>query len=271
MKTIGFIGGGNMAEALLRGILEAGLYRPQEIWVSDIHSDPLNRLSEQYGVQISGDNRKLSAAADLLILSVKPQVMMDMLKGIAGTLRQDAIVISIAAGITTESIRSILGNVQIVRVMPNTPALIGAGASGLYCADASGEAMQTALEIFSSVGRAVVVNDETLIDAVTAVSGSGPAYFFLVMEAMIRAGVSLGLTEEAAKTLVLQTARGAALLAEQADQKGESPALLRKKVTSPGGTTEAALNVFAEEDFDRLVKKALKAAFKRGQELSRAQ
>lgn len=269
MKSIGFIGGGNMAEALLKGILKAGLYRPPEVWVSDVCSERLGQLKQQYGVQVTGDNRELTSHAEAVVLSVKPQVMMEVLDGIAGTLRKEAVVISIAAGITTASIQAILGDNQVVRVMPNTPALVGSGASGLYSAGASSEAMQTALKIFSSVGKAIVVEDENLIDAVTAVSGSGPAYFFLLMEAMIQAGTDLGLSEEAAKTLVLQTAKGAALLAEAGQDKGEGPSVLRIKVTSPGGTTEAALKVFAAEGFVPMVQKALTAAFDRGLELSK--
>jgi pyrroline-5-carboxylate reductase len=138
----------------------------------------------------------------------------------------------------------------------------------LYNAGATEEGLKTALDIFSSVGKAVVVENEDLIDAVTAVSGSGPAYYFLLMEEMIKSGVELGLTEEDAKTLVLQTAKGAALLAESAQQRGEGPAILRQKVTSPGGTTEAALKVFAERDVSVMVQEALIAARNRGRELS---
>jgi pyrroline-5-carboxylate reductase len=269
MSTIGFIGGGNMAEALLKGILEAGLYAPRDIWMSDVRPERLDQLKQQYHVHITVDNRELTSHADILILSVKPQQMSPVLEEIAGAVRKGTVVISIAAGIRTSRIQAALPGAQVIRVMPNTPAMVGAGASGLYSAGASEEAMKKAVEIFSSVGRAIAVDDEDLIDAVTAVSGSGPAYFFLLIEQMIEAGVQLGLDPESSKTLVLQTAKGAALLAEQADQKSESPADLRKKVTSPGGTTEAALKVFSAEGFESMVKKALKAAFDRGQELSR--
>jgi pyrroline-5-carboxylate reductase len=210
----------------------------------------------------------LTAQADTIVLSVKPQVMSDVLDGIAGTLKKGVLVISIAAGITTASIRAKLGDVQIVRVMPNTPALVATGASGLYNAGASDEGLKTALDICSSVGKAVVVEKEDLIDTVTAVSGSGPAYYFLLMEEMIKAGVKLGLTEETAKTLVLQTAKGAALLAESAQERNEDPAILRQKVTSPGGTTEAALKVMNENKLGEIILKALTAARNRGKELS---
>ncbi len=204
----------------------------------------------------------------MVVLSVKPQVMADVLDGIAGTLKENVLVVSIAAGITTAAIAEKLGAVQIVRVMPNTPALVGAGASGLYNASASKDGLKIALDICSSVGKAIVVEDELLIDAVTAVSGSGPAYFFLLMEEMIKAAVQLGLPEANAKTLVLQTAKGAALLAESARQQGDDPDVLRKKVTSSGGTTEAALKVMNENGFEQIVLKALTAARDRGRELS---
>lgn len=269
MNTIGFIGGGNMAEALLKGILQAGLYTPRDVWVSDVRPERLDQLKKQYEVKVTPDNRELTSKAEVLILSVKPQQMPPVLEQIDGTVRKGTVVISIAAGVRTEKIRAALAGAQIIRVMPNTPAMVGAGASGLYNAGASEQAIQTALKIFSSVGRAIVVDNEDLIDAVTAVSGSGPAYFFLLMEQMIEAGVKLGLSLDAVKTLVLQTAKGAALLAEQADQKGENPADLRKKVTSPGGTTEAALKVFAAHSFADLVLEAIQAANQRSCQLSK--
>lgn len=268
MRTIGFIGGGNMAQALLQGVLSAELFDADKIWVSDIRTERLDELKVQYSVHGTTDNTELTRQADIIVLSVKPQMMADVLDGIAGTLKDGALVISIAAGITTDAIKAKLGDVQIVRVMPNTPALVGAGASGLYNASASQDSLKTAMDICASVGRAVVVEDEHLIDAVTAVSGSGPAYFFLLMEEMIKAGVELGLTEEIAKTLVLQTAKGAALLAESAQQRGEDPAILRQKVTSPGGTTEAALKTMNKNGFGEIILKALTAARDRGQELS---
>jgi len=162
----------------------------------------------------------------------------------------------------------VLGDVAVVRVMPNTPALIGEGASALFANDKAKPMLDEAKTIFSSVGKAVVVDDEDLIDAVTAVSGSGPAYYFLLTEEMIKAACELGLPREVAKNLVLQTAKGAALLATEADKKGESPAELRRKVTSPGGTTEAALKVFTASNFSQLITDALTAARDRSRELS---
>ncbi len=275
MDTIGFIGSGNMAEALIKGIIAAKVYNPENILISDVIKERLEYLAQQYGVTICGDNRELASKVDTLVLSVKPQKMSEALESIRGAVssvethgRASLLVISIAAGIKVEKIASVLGNIAIVRVMPNTPALIGEGASALFANKKANELIDKVLSIFSSVGKAVVVDDEGLIDSVTAVSGSGPAYFFLLMEEMIKAGVELGLPENTAKDLVLQTAKGAGLLACEADKNGESPAILRKKVTSPGGTTEAAVKVFTEGNFGPLVSAALKRACERSRELS---
>jgi len=159
--------------------------------------------------------------------------------------------------------------IAIIRVMPNTPALIGQGASALFANEPAKPMLEKAVEIFSAVGKTVVVDDEDLIDAVTALSGSGPAYYFLLMEEMIKAGVRLGLTEDVAKDLVLQTAKGAGQLAVEADKNGESPEALRQKVTSPGGTTEAAIKVFKEGKISELISAAINRAYERSRELSK--
>ncbi len=195
--------------------------------------------------------------------------MTEALQSIKDALKSDTLVISIAAGIKVANISDVLGDIAIVRVMPNTPALISEGASALFANDKAKPMMEKAMSIFSAVGKAVVVDDEGLIDAVTAVSGSGPAYYFLLMEEMIKAAEQLGLPDNVAKELVLQTAKGAALLAAEADKKGESPAELRRKVTSPGGTTEAALKVFADGKISELIAAAIKRARDRSQELSK--
>ena len=269
METIGFVGGGNMAEALIKGVIAAGLYKPENILVSDIRRERLNFLAKEYQVQPVDKNADLAAKVDILVLSVKPQNMTEALESVKDAVKQETLVVSIAAGVRTAKIADALGDLAIVRVMPNTPALIGEGASALFANDKARLMLQKAKSIFLAVGKAVVVDDEDLIDAVTAVSGSGPAYYFLLMEEMKKAGVSLGLPEAVAKDLVLQTAKGAGLLAVEADRKDESPAELRKKVTSPGGTTEAALKVFAEGKFGPLVADALKNARDRSQQLSK--
>ena len=239
METIGFVGGGNMAEALIKGIIAANVYSPDNIFVSDIRLERLEFLAKRYHVQTADDNARLAAKADILVLSIKPQ-----------------------------NITDVLGDIAIVRVMPNTPALIGAGAAALFANKKAAAKLEKAESIFSSVGEVVVIDNEDLMDAVTAVSGSGPAYYFLLTEEMIKAAVELGLPEDTAKNLVLQTAKGAALLATEADKKGETAAQLRQKVTSPGGTTEAALKVFADGKFGPLVAAAIKKACERGKQLS---
>jgi pyrroline-5-carboxylate reductase len=268
MSTIGFVGSGNMAEALIKGIVAAKINSPERIHVSDVRAERLTQMAGTYGVTCYEDNAALVQQAETVVLSVKPQKMDEALASVREAVTAEKLIISIAAGIRVAKIAAALGDVAIVRVMPNTPALIGAGASALYANEKAGPRLDTALAIFAAVGKAVVVEDEGLIDAVTAVSGSGPAYFFLLMEAMTQAGVKLGLPEDVANDLVLQTAKGAGLLAVEADKGGESPALLRRKVTSPGGTTEAALKVFGARGFEGFVAEALTAARDRSRELS---
>ena len=268
METIGFIGGGNMAEALIRGIIAAKLYPPENIVVSDINTDRLDYMTEKYSVKDAQDNTRLARLVDVLVLSVKPQNMAEALESIKGSIVPETLIISIAAGVKTTNITDVLGNVGVIRVMPNTPALIGQGASALYTNDMAKLFLRKAERIFASVGVAVFVDDENLIDSVTAVSGSGPAYYFLLIEEMIKAAKEIGLSEDVAKKLVIQTAKGAALLAEDAEKQGQGPAELREKVTSPGGTTEAALKIFTEAKFSEIISTAIKRACQRSKELS---
>jgi len=268
METIGFIGAGNMAEALIKGVINAGVCKPKHILINDIRSDRLELMAKQYGVQAVADSAALANQVDILVLSVKPQNITDVLQAIKGAVKTGTLIISIAAGIRVDRIAAVLGEMPIVRVMPNTPALIGEGASALFANPKAKLMMDRAMKIFSAVGKTVIVDNEDLIDAVTAVSGSGPAYFFAMMEEMIKAGQGLGLPAEIAKILVLQTAKGAGILAAERDQQGENPGELRRKVTSPGGTTEAALKVFAAKNFPQLISDALTAARNRSRELS---
>ena len=253
MDTIGFVGSGNMAEALIKGIVAAKIYAQENVFISDIRTERLELLAEKYGVVPVESNAELAAKAQTVVLSIKPQNMADALGSIKDAIGGETLVISIAAGIKIAKIAAALGEMAIVRVMPNTPALIGEGASALYANERAKSLLDKALSIFSSVGKAVVVENEDLIDAVTAVSGSGPAYYFLLMEEMVKAGVKLGLPE---------------LLAVEADKNNESPAELRRKVTSPGGTTEAAMKTLAANDYSRLITNALTAACDRSRELS---
>lgn len=269
MDKIGFIGGGNMAEALIKGIIAENIYTSDGILVSDISADRLTFLAKQYKVKTTDQNAALASQVDILVLAVKPQTMAEALASIKDSLKENVLVISIAAGIKIAKIADVLGDIPIVRVMPNTPALIAQGASALFANDKAEKILDKAKTIFDAVGIAVTVESEDLIDAVTAVSGSGPAYFFLLMEEMIKAAVELGIPEDNAKKLVLQTAKGAALLAVGADENGETAAQLRQKVTSPGGTTEAALKTFTEGKFASLVTAAIKRAYDRSKELSK--
>lgn len=269
MDTIGFIGAGNMAEALIKGVIKAKLYTPENVFVSDIRDERLKLLAEQYGVIACKENSELAEKAKTVVLSIKPQNMTDALESIKDTIGSEKLVISIAAGIKVANITAVLGDVAIVRVMPNTPALIGQGAGALFGNERAKPMLEKAVEILSAVGKAVIVDDEDLIDAVTALSGSGPAYYFLLMEEMIKTGIRLGLPDDVAKDLVLQTAKGAGLLATEADKNGESPSVLRQKVTSPGGTTQAALEVFKEGKISELISAAINRAYERSRELSK--
>ena len=269
MDTIGFVGSGNMAEALIKGVIAAKVYSPEDVFISDIRAERLEYLVGNYGAVRCEKNSELAEKAETVVLSVKPQNMTEALESIKDSVGAVKLFISIAAGIKVVNVTEVLGDIAIVRVMPNTPALIGEGASALFANDKAKPMLNKAMAIFSAVGKAVVVEDEDLIDAVTAVSGSGPAYYFLLMEEMIKAGVELGLPEDVAKDLVLQTAKGAGLLAVAADKNGESPAELRQKVTSPGGTTEAALKVFAEGRISELISAAIIRARDRGRELAK--
>jgi pyrroline-5-carboxylate reductase len=269
VDTIGFIGAGNMAEALIKGVINSKLYAPENVFISDIRIERLKELAEKYSVVAYKENNELAAKAQTVVLSIKPQNMTDVLESIKDSIGSGKLVISIAAGIKVANIAAILEDIAIVRVMPNTPALIGQGAGALFANERAKPMLSKAAEILSAVGKAVIVDDEDLIDAVTALSGSGPAYYFLLMEEMIKTGARLGLPEDVAKDLVLQTAKGAGLLAVEADKNGESPAVLRQKVTSPGGTTEAALGVFKEGKISELISAAINRAYERSRELSK--
>ncbi len=268
MAKIGFIGAGNMAEALIKGVIDAEVYKSKDIAISDICPQRVKALCKKYGVKSAADNCRLAKTVDVLVLSVKPQNMADVLKEIKNAVGKNLLIVSIAAGITTKKIQKVLGNIAVVRVMPNTPALVGAGASAIYATKKAKAKVKNVLRIFSAVGLAVEVDDEKLMDAVTAVSGSGPAYFFLLAETMLKAAHKLGLKKAIAQRLVLQTAKGAGLLAVEAAKDGKGPDVLRKMVTSPGGTTEAAMKVFAKRNFEKTVLLALWSAANRSKQLS---
>ena len=265
-QIIGFIGAGNMATSLVGGMISKGI-RPARIWMSDVSQDRLDQLSRQHNVHVSTDNADIARRADVLVLAVKPQVMQPVCDALRAALGdRQPLIISIAAGVTINNLKSWLGDLPVVRCMPNTPALVQAGATGLYAdPSVSGEQKELAGQILASVGLTFWFDEERALDAVTAVSGSGPAYFFLMMESMIEAGRKLGLDERTARQLVLQTAWGAAQLAITSET---GPDVLRQQVTSPGGTTAAAIDVFENGGFRVLVDSALAAARRRSEELA---
>lgn len=266
-KTIAFIGGGNMASALIGGLIASGV-TPRQIHVGDPDAERRYALEQGCGVHTAADNAQVIENADLVVFAVKPQALPAVAQASAAAIAaRRPLIMSIAAGVTTTALAGWLGgNAAIVRAMPNTPALVGCGAAGLYAnASVTAEERDTASAIMGAAGEALWVEDESLMDAVTAVSGSGPAYFFLIIEAMQAAGAELGLPPADARRLVLQTALGAASMAKNGDTDA---AELRRRVTSPGGTTAAALAVLEDGGIRELFKNALIAARDRGRELS---
>ena len=266
--TIAFIGAGNMATSIVGGLVEAG--QPADhIRAADPFPQSLERLQQVAPVVSCTDNNAAVAGADVVILAVKPQVMAEVCQGIAaGLAASNPLVISIAAGITIDSMQSWLGEgTALVRCMPNTPALLGCGATGLFGNDnVSATQRNYAEQVLSAVGILNWVPTEKDLDAVTALSGSGPAYFFLFMEAMIDAGVAQGLDRETATQLAQQTGLGAARMALESDVDLVE---LRRRVTSPGGTTQAAVESFEAGGLRRLVTDAMQAATDRAEEMAK--
>jgi pyrroline-5-carboxylate reductase len=263
-QNICFIGGGNMAQALIGGLLSRGLPTTR-ITVSD-PVEQIRHILEEKNIQTTTDNVDAIKNADVVVLAVKPQVLATVLQPLKGLL-SDKLVISIIAGAEIQTISDLIGGSQrIVRVMPNTPALVQTGAHGIYASEAvNAQDRELTSQILAATGLTIWVDNEAQIDAVTAVSGSGPAYFFYLMESMIRAGKNLGLDEKIATALTLQTALGAA---QMAITSSNSPTELRKNVTSPNGTTQAALEVFDRAQISQNIQAALAAAQKRSQELA---
>ncbi|GAB6139502.1 pyrroline-5-carboxylate reductase [Methylosoma difficile] len=257
-----------MARSLLSGLIASG-HAPDLLWVSDVNADALAALADELKVNVSTDNEAVVSAVDVVVLAVKPQMMDSVAQQVAAVVAQrQPLVVSIAAGISQNSLRLWLGEqTAIVRCMPNTPALVLTGATALHANSQVNAAQRDLAEnILRSVGIALWVEDESQLDAVTAVSGSGPAYFFLLMEAMEKTAVDLGLQADTARLLVLQTALGAAKIAFESP---ESPGQLRQRVTSPGGTTQQAISTFQQGGFAELVDKALHAARDRSIEMSK--
>ena len=271
MSTIAFLGAGNIARAIMGGLGEDG-FRLSNIIAAD-PSAPCRDQVRALGITATDDNLEAVRAADILMLCVKPDQVGKVLSRIAGQI-SDKLLISVAAGITTGTIRDILdtpgranvGTAPVIRCMPNTPALVQTGMTAMFADTSVSNQQRAAAEaILRAVGTTLWVQAEADLDAVTAVSGSGPAYFLLLMEAMIRAGVNEGLSADVSRRLVLQTALGSAKLALA---EAEDPAALRRRVTSPGGTTEAAIEAFTQADFDAIVQRAVTAARQRSVDLS---
>ena len=260
-----FLGAGNMAEALVAGIVKGKLSKPEFVLATDISPARLEILKDRYGIQVGDQNLDAVSWADVIILCVKPQVINDVLAEIQASLSEKQLVISVAAGVSINRIQEIIGQtIPLVRAMPNTPAVIQEGVTALAgCRDLSLEQLSVAQKIFESVGQVVVV-DEALMDAVTGLSGSGPAYIYLAIEALIDGGVRVGLPRNIAHVLAVQTVLGAAKMAKETN---EHPALLKDRVTSPGGTTIAGVQRLEEGGLRATLIDAVEAATHRSREL----
>lgn len=264
--SILFIGAGNMAEAMIRGILKTNLYRPENVRVTDVSAARLEYFQRELGVAGSHDNNSSAAAAPAIVLAVKPQQAAVVLEGLRDSLAHQPLFISIVTGLTTDRMREMLGAApRIIRVVPNTPALVGSGVSAYCCSrGTTAEDKRLAESILKSVGIALEI-EESLMNAVTALSGSGPAYVFYLIETLVRAGRELGLTEEAARTLTVATVGGSARLITET---GLPPDELRRRVTSRRGTTQAAITYLRRKKVEQSIIAAVKAAQRRAAELS---
>jgi len=263
---VGFIGGGAMAEALITGFTGAGRVKPDQLMVSDISEKRREYLGQRFGIGVTADNREVVQGSDILIIAVKPFAVGDVLADAGGHINERHTVISIAAGVATGQIeRLLVGKVPVVRVMPNTPALIGAGATAV-CGGrgASDRHIDLALKLFGSVGLAVQVT-ENMMDAVTGLSGSGPAYMYIIAEAMTDAGVRAGLPRDTALALACQTMLGAARMILET---GKHPAVLKDMVTTPGGTTIEGRFALEEGNLRAVIGKAVESACRRSKQMT---
>ena len=267
-KNIAFLGAGNMAGALIKGLLHAKACTPAQIIATDLRADRLEQLKKEHGITTSTDNKHAAAWGDVVVLATKPQVFDRLLSQITGSLKPDSLVISIAAGIPASRIEAKLpAGTRVVRSMPNTPAIVDAGATAISAgAHAPPEDLETARRIFDSVGKTVTL-DESLMDAVTGLSGSGPAYIFLIIEALSDAGVKMGLHRDSALMLAAQTMLGSAKLLLET---GEHPGRLKDMVTSPGGTAIAGLHTLEAGGLRTTLINAVEAATRRAKELGAA-
>ncbi|UDL04641.1 pyrroline-5-carboxylate reductase [Marinobacter sp. CA1] len=266
--TISFIGAGNMASAIIGGMIANG-FNAENIWVSAPDDQHLQAIRKRFGVSITTDNRYCAQQADIVVLAVKPQVMADVCRDIAPVAQNTRpLMVSIAAGLEAATLDNWLGGgLPLVRVMPNTPSLVGKGAAGLYANSQVSDDQKASVEaVFKSIGSAQWVAEEKLLHAVTALSGSGPAYFFLMLEALEAAATKAGIEAGTARELAIQTMAGAA---EMAAQSEHDPAQLKRNVMSPGGTTEQAIHTFEDGGLRELVEKAYQAAFSRSEVMAK--
>lgn len=266
-KTLAFIGAGNMAKAIIGGLIAQG-YDAKNIIASGPRMENIQKVADEFSIRITRDNLQAAREAEVVILCVKPQMLKEVATTLVPGLTHKPLIISLAAGITTKSLQSWLGkNTAIVRAMPNTPSQVLLGATGLFAnPEVSDEQKAIADKILSAVGIVSWVSEEALINTVTAVSGSGPAYYFLFMEAMIAAAVEQGLSPAEARSLTIQTALGAATLASKSDLDVSE---LRRRVTSPNGTTEQAILSFESDQIRAIVARAMQACSNRAEELSK--
>jgi len=266
---ITFIGGGKMGEAMIAGLLSKGSIEPEAITATDVDQTRLKILGEQYGIQCLTENRQAIRGKDILVLSVKPQVLPEVTAGLRGEIQPGQLVISIIAGARIETLSQQLGHNCIVRVMPNAPAQIGEGISVWTATGAVNPNQQDmARTILTAMGKEIYVADEKYIDMATAVSGSGPAYVFLMIEALVDAAVHIGMPRQMASELVLQTMLGSARITEVG---GKHPAELRNMVTSPGGTTAAGLLRLEEGGLRAILTQAIIAAYEKAKDLGKEQ
>jgi len=262
---IAFIGGGNMGEAMLSAILEKGLSTPNSVWVSDINEARREYIKQRYGVVVTEINREAAEGKDVVVFAVKPQNLAEVMAELDGCLKPTQLVLSIIAGARINSLCQGLSHSRVVRAMPNTPAQVGAGISAWTAtAEVTREQREWTRTILGAMGKEIYFDDEKYLDMATAVSGSGPAYLFLLAESLVDAAVHIGLPRDAAEELVLQTMLGSAQLMQES---GKTPAELRQNVTSPGGTTAQALNILEEGRFSDLIREAVRAAYNRAKEL----
>ena len=270
-KKLGFIGGGNMAEALVKGLLGSSLVASKDIFISDLIPDRLEYLSKEYKVKTTDDNRELVEKSDILVLAVKPQTVKNVLESFAGFIDSNKSIISVAAGISISLIEDTLeakgkNKISVIRTMPNTPALVQEGATAICGSEHSSKLdMKIAHHIFKAIGQTVDI-EEIHMDAVTGLSGSGPAYIFMIIEALSDAGVKVGLSREVSNTLTIQTILGSAKLARDS---GKHPGELKDMVTSPGGTTISGLHMLEEGGIRNALMNAVEMATQRSRELGK--